>query len=342
MRKSAYATLVLGMVVITFAYSNCAKPIPSIESSSIRPSSRSDSDTSNSNSELSDPSIIGSGSGGNTSPSPSPSPYPSSSLTQFKSVHQIPNRTRSNNNGAIVDTASTGFKSLLDPRLLASGTDRTTGKAILEGGYYMLDSTNQEVVSWLNDQSSYFRLNGRHPLLEVEKYKEFKIYIPKGSFFAGASGYLPQKTRFAVVLKVGQAPKRTTPLSQEEYRFDETRGSYQCGSIDNSANCPYVGFSNVGTISTNSTFSGATGEAFEKLLEGQEIIVGHQGGGSTAIIPTLRRTANSPLAQGVWIYGRILTADSVPQGPSYIFSVVSDPFQSWLQSATFQTNGDPN
>lgn len=335
MKKSAYATLVLSMVVITFAYSNCSKPIPSIEGSTVKPQSRSGSDISNSDYELSDPSIIGSGGGSNTSPSPS------TNLSQFKSLHQVPNRTRTNYNGAIVSAASTGLKNLLEPSLMASGTNRETGKAILEAGYYILDSTNPDVVSWLNDQQTYFRQNGRHPMLEVEKFKEFKIYIPKGTFFAGASGYLPQKTRFAVVLKIGQAPSRTAPLSQEEYHFDETRGSYQCGTFDNPNNCPYVGFSNAGTVATNSTFSGATGEGFDKLLEGQEIIVGHQGGGHTAMIPTLRRTANSPLTQGVWIYGRILTVESIPQSPSYFYSVVADSFNNWLQSTSFQTNGDP-
>lgn len=324
------------MIVMTLAYTNCAKSPSPNENSSIQPQNRSGSDAESWDSS-SAPSTFGNPS---TSGSNSNSSH-SVDTSNFKSVHQLPNRTRANYNGAIVSMASQGFKNLLDPSLMVRGTDRATGKSMLEGGYYILDSTNPDIVSYLNDSQNYYLRNGHHPFLDIQNMKEFKVYFPKGAFFAGASGYLPQKTRFSVVLKMGQPPSRVAPLSQDEYRFDETKGSYQCGSIDNSANCPYVGFTNIGTISTNAYFSGATGEGFEKLLQGQEIIVGHQGGGSTALVPTLRRSANSPLEQGVWIYGRILDAEAIPQAPSYIYSVVADPYTNWLQGAVYQQDGDP-
>ena len=47
--------------------------------------------------------------------------------------------------------------------------------------------------------------------------QEFRLYVPAGTKSVMFAGYAPQRERAAFVMRFGQAPTRTAPLSGDEY-----------------------------------------------------------------------------------------------------------------------------
>lgn len=142
-------------------------------------------------------------------------------------------------------------------------------------------------------------------------YKEFKVYIPAGTTFFSMSGNLPQNTQFAVVSRLGQAPVRTAVVAGQEYE-----------TIRNSQN-----------IST----------AFSKMQAGEEVVLVHNYGGNMSLSGDARLSA-SPLTQGVWLYVRVLTGDSI-----YLLGAVNEvnrttykqAYDQMVSAQLFGVDGDP-
>ena len=162
----------------------------------------------------------------------------------------------------------------------------------------------------------------------IYQQKEFKIYIPKGTLVGGMKIFLPQKIRTAVVVSADKPPVRTTPLSLDEYRFDSTTG-WIAGSISESA-----------AYSNNEDDSGV---GFEKLLQGEELILVHPGGGVMQVTPTIRRQriGSVPLEQGHWLYIRVITQEDSLYNPQYVFDINASTYTQWYSNAQFDQYGDP-
>lgn len=107
---------------------------------------------------------------------------------------------------------------------------------------------------------------------------EFRVYIPPGTTGFSLLGFLPQNEMYAVVVKMDSPPERRAVLSQDEY--DQVRSTQH--------------------EDTN----------FSLLLQGQEKIMVHLGGGSTSIAGTFR-SKNTPLTTGHWLYARVLNGSSL-------------------------------
>lgn len=143
----------------------------------------------------------------------------------------------------------------------------------------------------------------------------FKIFIPKGTTLAYASGYLPQSVKYAVVTRIGQPPVRTSMVSLGEYA------------------------QLMGENSNQNTM-------FAKMLAGQEITTVHDGGGAKSLIGMVRYQ-QTPFDKSVWVYGRVLQVEGEPPYPidtlrgQYEFDFDSTMYSNWFRSAVFSSNGDP-
>lgn len=152
------------------------------------------------------------------------------------------------------------------------------------------------------DGGAGFIING------YSSYPEFKIYIPAGTTFFGASGYLPQSAEYAVAVKLGSPPTRTTALTAEEYQTNK---------------------------STQNRFTD-----FNLLLAGQEKIFVHDGSGAISLSGIAR--LSSPLTTGKWLYIRAINQASV-KNLGAIYEVNHDQYRTAYNALTpsFGADGDP-
>lgn len=106
-----------------------------------------------------------------------------------------------------------------------------------------------------------------------------KIFIPPGTIKFSIFGFLPQKTPYAVVSRLGLPPERTSPILGN---FEDQLSEY---------------------YNIASTYNEAT--AFNKLLAGEEVVHTHPGGGSTYFSGN-GNLYRWPLLQGQWLYMKVL------------------------------------
>lgn len=142
----------------------------------------------------------------------------------------------------------------------------------------------------------------------VTSYMEYKIYVPAGMTFFGASGYLPQSEKYAVAVRIDQPPSRRTALSDAEYSQAKMA---QHREYD-----------------------------FAKVLGGEERLIVHDGGGSISLSGIARMGAN-PLSKGRWIFIRVLNGSSI-HGLGAIYEVQRDIYKTEYYKTSFGSNGDPH
>ncbi len=141
----------------------------------------------------------------------------------------------------------------------------------------------------------------------VTSYSEYKFYVPAGMTFFGVSGYLPQSEKYAVAVRIDQAPQRRTPLSESEYQAAK--------------------------LAQHKEFD------FAKILAGEERLIVHDGGGNISI-SGIGRMATNPLPAGRWMYVRVLNGGSI-HGLGGIYEVQRDIYKSEYYKMLFSRDGDP-
>ena len=141
----------------------------------------------------------------------------------------------------------------------------------------------------------------------VTSYVEYKFYVPAGMTFFGVSGYLPQSAKYAVAVRIDQAPQRRTPLSDSEYQAAKL---VQHKEFD-----------------------------FAKILAGEERLIVHDGGGNISI-SGIGRMATNPLPVGRWMYVRVLNGGPI-HGLGGIYEVQRDIYKSEYYKILFSRDGDP-
>lgn len=141
----------------------------------------------------------------------------------------------------------------------------------------------------------------------VTSYSEFRVFIPAGTTFFGASGYLPQSVQYAVAVRLGNKPTRVNALSEAEYQHAKES---QNRNTD-----------------------------FAKLLAGEERLIVHDGGGAISL-SGIARMAASPMARGQWIYFRVLNGSNI-HGLGAIYEVNLDMYKREYYQIPFSTSGDP-
>lgn len=141
----------------------------------------------------------------------------------------------------------------------------------------------------------------------VTNYVEYKFYVPAGMTFFGVSGYLPQSAKYAVAVRIDQAPQRRTPLSDTEYQAAK--------------------------LAQHKEFD------FAKILAGEERLIVHDGGGNISI-SGIGRMASNPLSAGRWIYVRVLNGGAI-HGLGGIYEVQREIYKSEYNKILFSKDGDP-
>lgn len=139
---------------------------------------------------------------------------------------------------------------------------------------------------------------------------QFKVYVPVGTTSFIFSSYLPQGMQAAVAVRMGSAPTRINPLNGTEY------ANYQAAR-------------NLTTV-------------YQRLSAGEEVIMVADGGGSFSLAGNNR--FSSPLAQGAWLYFRLINGDYIdtPRAtyeidlPSYIAG-----YNAITQANGWGGDGDP-
>jgi len=105
--------------------------------------------------------------------------------------------------------------------------------------------------------------------------REFRFYVPAGTKSVMFAGYAPQRELAAFAMRFGQAPIRTTSLSNEEYSATQA-----AERIDTS---------------------------FATLVNSQaDMVVVHDGGGTVRFLGGQLDRNGSSIAQGGWLYVRQL------------------------------------
>lgn len=136
---------------------------------------------------------------------------------------------------------------------------------------------------------------------------EYKIFIPAGTKFFSLTGNHPQTVQYAVAVRLDQPPQRSTELSSTEYEMVK-------GTQDIEA-------------------------AFGKILNGEELLLVHSGGGNMTMSGVLRMSSN-PLAQGHWLYIRVLNGDGVYLLGA-VYEVDKEKYRQGFNSLQFNSAGDP-
>lgn len=137
-------------------------------------------------------------------------------------------------------------------------------------------------------------------------YEEFKVYVPAGTTFFGVSGYMPQSVQYAVAVKLGSPPVKSSALTEVEYQTAK---------------------------SAQNRFSD-----FQRLLAGEERVIVHDGGGAMSLSGIARLT--TPLATGQWLYFRALNGGSIA-GLGAIYEVEREKYRTAYNTLSFGTDGDP-
>lgn len=88
---------------------------------------------------------------------------------------------------------------------------------------------------------------------------EFKVYVPAGTTFFGVSGYMPQSVQYGVAVKLGSPPARVDFLTEAEYQSAK------------------VGQNRF--------------QDFQRLVNGEERIIVHDGGGAISLSGIARLTS---------------------------------------------------
>ncbi len=137
--------------------------------------------------------------------------------------------------------------------------------------------------------------------------QEFKVYVPAGTKFFGVSGYMPQSVQYGVAVKLGSPPARTEFLTEAEYQAAK---------------------------SGQNRF-----QDFQRLVNGEERIIVHDGGGAISLSGIARLA--TPFPTGQWMYFRVLTANTSIAGLGAIYEVDLDQYRAGYNSLAFGANGDP-
>lgn len=106
-------------------------------------------------------------------------------------------------------------------------------------------------------------------------FREFRVFIPKGMTFFALRSFLPQSAQYAVAVRLGQAPVRTSALTAAEYAS---------AKLDQNEE-----------------------RDFARLMAGEERLIVHDGGGVVKYSGTAR-LSTAPFASGQWLYVRVLNA----------------------------------
>lgn len=152
---------------------------------------------------------------------------------------------------------------------------------------------------------------GAQILGTTDSHTQYKFYFPAGQTELGMFAAMPQDAKYAVAVRLGVPPNRTTQLSDSEYAAAKQ-------NMD---------------INT----------AFNRLLAGQEIIMIHDGSGN--INPTGNgRFETHPTLKGYWVYVRVLNNTFVTNlsGAAGIdLGIYTDWYTGMIASAGFNSVGDP-
>lgn len=136
----------------------------------------------------------------------------------------------------------------------------------------------------------------------------FKFYLPTGTFQVSAAGFVPQDTQYAFALRLYDEPKRTAQLTADEYAAAKL--------ADN-------------MLTT-----------FTRLVNGEEIIVVHDGGGTIRMLGGAERAAT--MSKSGWLYIRQLqsTAGGIE---TFVAGVSADrkKFLSDYNTMVWDSHGDP-
>lgn len=145
----------------------------------------------------------------------------------------------------------------------------------------------------------------------TDSYTQYKFYFPAGQTELGMFSAMPQDAKYAVAVRLGVPPNRTTPLSDDEYAAAKQ-------NMD---------------INT----------AFNRLLAGQEIIMVHDGGGTINPTGNGRYTTN-PTLKGYWVYVRVLNNTFVTNlsgATGLDLEMYTTWYNSMIASDGFNSTGDP-
>lgn len=138
-------------------------------------------------------------------------------------------------------------------------------------------------------------------------FKEFKVFVPAGTTFFSLTGNMPQNTQYAVAVRMGSAPTRVASLDPTEYE------SYR-NSLD-----PYTSFS--------------------RLQAGEEIVMVHNYGGNISLAGEAR-LRSAPLAEGKWIYFRVITGEQIYLLGG-LYEIDRNIYKTGYANTVFGTDGDP-
>ena len=138
-------------------------------------------------------------------------------------------------------------------------------------------------------------------------YAQYKVYIPAGTKYFVLAGYLPQSVQYAVASKFDSPPVRTTALSPEEYQTAKLGQHIE--------------------------------KDFARLLNGEERLIVHDGGGSITLSGIARLDAK-PLETGRWLYVRVLNGSSI-DSLTAAYEVDRDLYRAAYNTIQFGADGDP-
>lgn len=229
-----------------------------------------------------------------------------------------------------------GFKNQFNPdnQITACGMGSTHPDGCENAAFH-----NQEVYDSLQNSGSTggvalsipsFRRTHIYPIINDFQYKSFKVYLPAGTSYIAGSFYFPKsigKTSYAYAVRLGQPPKRSAPLTAEEYvssNMDEDGTS----NIENSISPHFKSF-------------------FNRLVEGDEVFLSHDGGGSIYFGSAFEMGKNKPMQKGAWLYFRQLQelpGNPYITAPQIIWHVNPKDKQLFLseyKNMKWQANGDP-
>lgn len=297
-RAFSFMIFVISTAMV-FGFQNCGKGFEAHDASSTLKSSQQTGTGNSANTGNNGGNVGGDGDGTHepspvVGPSPSPTatgPGPANSSSRFISLHQTaikiatPPPAGSYEYGAEVHT---GFKQQYAPTGISGcAIGFSVGGCAFPGG-------------------------GSLSLPEFTNYKlnaaEFKIYIPAGAKSLMLSGYAPQSSRSAFVLRFGAEPVRASALSDSEYAAAQS--------------------------------SERIDQSFANLVNNhQELFVVHDGGGTLRFVAGGIDGSRTPLSRGGWLYIRQLNGSplyDIQGGIDVDMNKYAAAFQSivWLSSGT--------
>ena len=141
---------------------------------------------------------------------------------------------------------------------------------------------------------------------EYSSFKEFKVYVPAGTTDFLMFGFLPQNTQYAVAVRLGTPPSRTSSITSAEYE----------------------------TVLANQNLV----TSFSRLQAGEEVIAVHDGSGSLFVGSF--ENFSQPLVEGKWLYLRVITGEDIFNLTGFV-EINLDAYAEGYARIVFGADGDP-